>query len=81
MMTKLNISVFFDAFLLRISLNTILIVVGVFFSVLLLLGLRKSYILKKENERLSAMNNQINEMNTDETYRDFTEGHAYDSNQ
>ena len=55
---------------------TILIVVVVFFSVLLLLGIRKSYKLKKENERL----NNIKDLEIDDNkpYQDFTEGHMYE---
>ena len=56
--------------------TTVLITVGAFFAILLLLGLRKSYKLKKENERLEAMNNKIAE-EEDKPYRDFTEGHIY----
>jgi len=79
MITKLSFFSIYDlALLLEASLSTILIIVGIFFAILLLLGLRKSYILKKENERLEAMNNKINE-ETDKAYRDFTEGHIYGS--
>ncbi|MFL0352754.1 hypothetical protein [Xanthomarina sp. GH4-25] len=50
-----------------------------FFLILLLLGLRKSYLLRKESEKL----NETFTMDTEEenkTYRDFTEGHMYDNN-
>jgi hypothetical protein len=55
---------------------TILIITVCFFLVLLILGVRKSYKLKAENERLSK------EMSTpdddeDKPYTDFTEGHLY----
>ena len=56
-----------------------LIVVVIFFAILLLLGVRKSYKLKKENERLEAMNLK-NENEKDKQYKDFTEGHLYDNN-
>ena len=56
-----------------------LIIVVVFFGILLLLGIRKSYKLKKENERLDAINRKIAE-EEDKPYQDFTEGHMYGDN-
>lgn len=61
------------------NIVNILIVVVVFFGILLLLGIRKSYKLKKENERLDAINKQIAE-EKEKPYRDFTEGHMYGDN-
>lgn len=61
------------------SIVTMLIIVVVFFSILLLLGIRKSYKLKKENERLDAINKKIAEQK-DKPYQDFTEGHMYGDN-
>lgn len=62
------------------SIVTILTVTTVFFAILLLLGIRKSYKLKKENERLEEMNRKIAEKEAEEKkYRDFTEGHLYDN--
>lgn len=58
------------------TIVNLLIIVVVFFGVLLLLGIRKSYKLKKENERLDAMNKKIAE-DEQKPYRDFTEGHMY----
>lgn len=58
---------------------TILIIVTVFFGILLLLGVRKSYKLKKENERLDAMNKKIAE-DENKPYQDFTDGHMYGDN-
>ncbi|PWH82468.1 hypothetical protein DIS18_09440 [Algibacter marinivivus] len=58
---------------------TMLIIVTVFFGILLLLGIRKSYKLKKENERLDAMNKKIAE-DEDKPYQDFTDGHMYGGN-
>lgn len=55
---------------------TMLVIVVVFFSVLLLLGIRKSYKLKKENERLDAINKKIAE-DEEKPYQDFTDGHMY----
>ena len=52
-----------------------LTVVVIFFGIILILGVRKSYKLKKENERLEKMNTSISD--DDEDYKDFTEGHMY----
>ncbi len=60
------------------TIVTILIVVVVFFSILLILGVRKSYLLKKENERLDKISEDIAKQV--ETYKDFTEGHMYGEN-
>ena len=51
----------------------ILIIVVVFFGILLILGVRKSYKLKAENERLSKKS----ESKSEKDYEDFTEGHLY----
>ena len=56
---------------------TVLIVVVVIFGILLLLGVRKSYKLKKENEKLNSMNTKMPD--EDENYKDFTDGHMYDN--
>ncbi|MCL6295212.1 hypothetical protein [Jejuia spongiicola] len=58
---------------------TILIVVVVIFSFLLILGVRKSYKLKKENDRLNSMNTTIEDENK-KPYKDFTDGHMYGGN-
>lgn len=58
------------------SIVTMLIIVTVFFGILLLLGIRKSYKLKKENERLDEINRKIAE-EKEKPYQDFTEGHMY----
>ncbi len=57
---------------------TILVIVVVFFSILLVLGIRKSYKLKKENERLDKMSEEIAKQ--EEEYKDFTDGHMYGGN-
>lgn len=57
---------------------TMLIIVVVFFSILLLLGIRKSYKLKKENERLDKISEEMAKQK--EEYKDFTEGHMYGNN-
>ncbi|MDB2462756.1 hypothetical protein N9W61_01475 [Algibacter sp.] len=54
-------------------------VVTVFFGALLLLGVRKSHKLKKENERLESMDTNISD-NSEKTYKDFTDGHMYGDN-
>jgi hypothetical protein len=54
----------------------VLIIVVVFFGILLILGVRKSYKLKKENERLNKMDTK---MPDEDNYKDFTEGHMYDN--
>ena len=55
---------------------TVLSIVVVLFFILLILGVRKSYKLKKENERLNSMNTSI-EDDKNKPYKDFTEGHMY----
>lgn len=60
----------------QIDVVTVLIIVVVIFSFLLILGVRKSYLLKKENERLNSMNTTIEDEN-EKPYKDFTDGHMY----
>ena len=55
------------------SIVTVLIITVFIFLVLLILGVRKSYKLKAENEKLSKKA----ESKADEDYKDFTEGHLY----
>ena len=57
---------------------TVLIVVVIFFAILLILGIRKSYKLKKENERLDKISEEIAKQK--EEYKDFTEDHMYGNN-
>ncbi|WP_394465206.1 FtsL-like putative cell division protein [Mariniflexile sp. HNIBRBA6329] len=57
---------------------TVLIIVVVFFSILLILGIRKSYKLKKENERLDKISEEM--AKAEEEYKDFTDGHMYGGN-
>ncbi|MFH4966364.1 hypothetical protein V8G69_15290 [Gaetbulibacter sp. M235] len=57
---------------------TVLIIVVGFFLILLLLGIRKSYKLKKENERLDRISEEL--AKKEEDYKDFTEGHMYGGN-
>ena len=56
----------------------VLSIVVVIFFILLVLGVRKSYKLKKENERLNSMNTKI-EDDSEKPYKDFTDGHMYGS--
>jgi Na+/melibiose symporter-like transporter len=75
-----NIHPFLSTFIAieQSDIVTILIIVVVFFSILLLLGIRKSYKLKKENERLDKISEEIAKKK--EEYKDFTEGHMYGGN-
>jgi hypothetical protein len=57
---------------------TILSIVVVFFLILLILGVRKSYILKKENDQL-ANTGILDSDDDNKTYRDFRDGHLYDN--
>lgn len=61
------------------SIIIILIIAGLLFLALLLLGVRKSFILKAENERLSKKSSNLQSADDNKVYKDFTEGHLYDS--
>jgi len=56
------------------NIVTILIITVFVFLVLLILGVRKSYKLKSENERLSEKSSSTDD---EKDYEDFTEGHLY----
>jgi septal ring-binding cell division protein DamX len=56
------------------NIVTILIITVFVFLVLLILGVRKSFKLKAENERLSKEHTEEDEK---KDYEDFTEGHLY----
>ncbi len=56
------------------NIVTVLLIVVFFFLVLLILGVRKSYKLKAENERLSEKSSSSDD---EKDYEDFTEGHLY----
>ncbi|APY12464.1 hypothetical protein BWZ22_15085 [Seonamhaeicola sp. S2-3] len=58
------------------TILTVLVIVVIFFSLLLILGIRKSYKLKKENERLDKISKEIARKKIEE-YKDFTGGHMY----
>ncbi|MCX7547381.1 hypothetical protein OS188_05370 [Xanthomarina sp. F1114] len=71
--------VLFVSLLEQTSIVTALFITVVFFLILLILGWRKSYLLKKESDKL----NKTFSLDSDEnkkSYRDFTEGHLYDNN-
>ncbi|MGY0392570.1 hypothetical protein ACW5R3_08460 [Bizionia sp. KMM 8389] len=58
---------------------TMLSVTVLVFLVLLILGVRKSIILKKENERLSQSLPLNDKKGDNKAYKDFTESHMYDN--
>jgi len=60
------------------SIVKLLAVTVLFFLILLILGVRKSYMLKKENERLDALSTKF-EDEENKPYTDFTESHLYDN--
>jgi hypothetical protein len=75
---SLSLHLNFSLLIEQSSIVTILIITVTFFLILLILGVRKSYKLKAENERLS----QKKSLQSDEdnkAYKDFTEGHLYDN--
>ncbi|MBU3822772.1 hypothetical protein KO566_11930 [Flavobacteriaceae bacterium XHP0103] len=59
----------------QIQIVTVLIVVVIFFGILLILGVRKSYKLKKENEKLDEISEKL--AKEEKKYTDFTDGHMY----
>ncbi|SEQ48312.1 hypothetical protein SAMN05421824_1769 [Hyunsoonleella jejuensis] len=78
-MFLLNIPQIKISFLISQSqIVTILSVVVVFFLILLILGVRKSYILKKENDKL-AQSGSLQSDDDNKAYKDFREGHLYDN--
>lgn len=68
----------FHLLLEQSSIVTMLAITVVFFLILLILGVRKSYKLKKENEKLNELSTKFEE-DKDKPYTDFTEGHLYDN--
>jgi len=66
----------FIALIKQTSVVTLLSISVIFFSIVLILVLRKSYKLKSENEKLmKATDHLLND--EDKEYTDFTEGHMY----
>lgn len=74
---KINLCYLFIS-LEQSSIVKMLAVTVLFFLILLILGVRKSIILKRENERLSK-SSPVLEDETKKPYKDFTEGHMYDN--
>jgi hypothetical protein len=74
----LTVSPFSILLISQSDIVTILIIVVVFFSALLILGVRKSYKLKKENDRLDKLSEELAKQ--EESYKDFTDGHMYGGN-
>ena len=62
----------------QISIVTMLTITVAFFLILLVLGIRKSYKLKAENDRLSKKSS-TSSTEDNKVYRDFREGHLYDN--
>lgn len=62
-------------FLATQQIVIVLIIVLVILAILLIIGIRKSYKLKKENERLDKMSENL--AKEDDEYEDFTNGHMY----
>lgn len=60
----------------QIQIVIVLSIVVVFFLIVLILGVRKSYKLKKENERLDKISEDLIRDKKDK-YSDFTDGHMY----
>ena len=62
------------------NMLTVLMIVGAFFIILIILGIRKTYKLNQENKRLIELHNkQLEKDKENEGYRDFTEGHLYEN--
>lgn len=77
MFLKFNIVLFKSYFLIeQSSIVKMLAITVVFFLILLILGVRKSYKLKKENDRLNELSTSFEEEDN-KPYTDFTEGHLY----
>ncbi|WNH12170.1 hypothetical protein [Thalassobellus suaedae] len=60
------------------TIVTMLSIVTAFFAIILVLGIRKSYKLKKENKRLEEISEKM--AKEKEEYKDFTDGHMYGGN-
>lgn len=79
MILTTNISFYISyAMIEQLSIVKMLAITVIFFLVLLILGIRKSYKLKKENERLNEMSTSFQD-EENKPYKDFTEGHLYDN--
>lgn len=70
------LSYYFIALIKQINVVALLSISVIFFLILLILGVRKSYKLKAENEKLMKATDHLLEEDKKE-YTDFTEGHMY----
>ncbi len=70
----------FPVLLGQVQIVTLLFIVVLFFLVLLILGVRRSYILKKENEEISQSADLLERSEDQKRYDNFKEGHLYDNN-
>ncbi len=61
------------------SIITALSITILFFLILLILGVRKSYKLKQENDRLNSLSTSMELDDENKIYKDFTEGHLYEN--
>ncbi|KFB00181.1 hypothetical protein IA57_12185 [Mangrovimonas yunxiaonensis] len=61
----------------EVQIITILLISTFFFLILLILGIKKSYKLRKENDRLNEIS-ALNDDESDKAYKDFTDGHLYE---
>jgi len=66
-----------SATLAQVGIITMLVVTSIFFLILLVLGVLKSYKLKEENDKLSQNSTTIHTKK--KQYQDFRNGHLYDS--
>ncbi len=62
----------------QVTIVVLLAIVTAFFTIILILGVRKSYLLKKENKRLDEISEKL--IKEKEEYKDFTDGHMYGGN-
>lgn len=72
-------NLFFLPLIEQSQIVTILTIVVIFFSILLILGVRKSYLLKKENKKLDEIG-KLHAEEKEKAYKDFTDGHMYGGN-
>ncbi|HPF96007.1 MAG: hypothetical protein R2802_02630 [Flavobacteriaceae bacterium] len=62
----------------QIDIVTMLSITVAVFLILLILGIRKTYKLKAENDRLSKLNPLDSDDEKDKRYKDFQDGHLYE---
>lgn len=62
----------------QIDIVTMLSITVAVFLILLILGIRKTYKLKAENDRLSKINPLDSDDEKDKRYKDFQDGHLYE---